>query len=135
MTFPYKWQPDIVDTVVAFVGNLGIAGMPGELTTMAGRRMRATMRDVMAEQGVASPKAVIAGLTNVYSDYITTFEEYQVIRVHRSSPYQSSYQLCTLTDLMPYTSMDYGHKDKEIIMDGSLLLSGFAGIHPFEINC
>lgn len=37
-TFPYEWQPKIVPTQLAMVGNVVIAALPGEFTTMSGRR-------------------------------------------------------------------------------------------------
>lgn len=70
--FPYEWQPHVVSCSVARLGGLLVAAVPGEFTTMAGRRLRA----VVGRAG--GTRAVIAGLSNVYSDYITTPEEYQV---------------------------------------------------------
>ena len=37
MYFPYRWHPDIIDTQMLQVGNIIIAAVPGEFTTMAGR--------------------------------------------------------------------------------------------------
>lgn len=64
------------------MGQLFILGVPGEFTTMAGRRLREAVEGVLAEAGAFPPggKVVIAGLANTYSSYITTFEEYQVQR-------------------------------------------------------
>lgn len=64
---------------VAVVGQFAIAAVPGEFTTMAGRRMRNIIYSVMESTGnVKNPKVVVAGLSNIYTDYITTPEEYQV---------------------------------------------------------
>ena len=54
-----------------------LAGVPGELTTMAGRRFRNQI-DKVAGNSIPGVKTIIAGLSNDYSYYITTFEEYQV---------------------------------------------------------
>ena len=54
-----------------------LAGVPGELTTMAGRRLRNQI-DKVAGNSIPGVKTIIAGLSNDYSYYITTFEEYQV---------------------------------------------------------
>ena len=79
MRLPYQWQPKIISTHLAFVGNFIIAGVPGEFTTMSGRRLRDSIRSAMVENvSYQNAKVVIAGLTNTYSDYITTPEEYQV---------------------------------------------------------
>lgn len=51
-----------------------------EFTTMAGRRLREAVRATLVSNGNGefdnSTKIVIAGLSNTYSQYITTFEEY-----------------------------------------------------------
>ena len=55
-----------------------IAAVPGEFTTMAGRRLRDALNSEAANNGGPSNvKTVIAGLSNGYTHYITTFEEYQ----------------------------------------------------------
>jgi neutral ceramidase len=65
-------------TVVPFqlfrIGNLAIVGLPWEITTMAGRRIRATLLDVLKNDGV--DYVVINGLANDYVSYLTTREEY-----------------------------------------------------------
>lgn len=68
--------PDVVSTQVAIIGDLMIAGVPGELTTMAGRRMKKLLTNITNSKNM---NVVIAGLCNTYSDYITTPEEYEVI--------------------------------------------------------
>lgn len=78
MRLPYPWQPKIVSTQVAVIGNFVIAGVPGEFTTMSGRRMREAMKSAMNYVGQPESDVVVAGLCNTYSDYITTPEEYQV---------------------------------------------------------
>lgn len=51
---------------------------------MAGRRLRDAVRRVLVERGEgqfdSNLHVVIAGLTNAYSQYVTTFEEYQIQR-------------------------------------------------------
>lgn len=79
LTLPYEWQPQTVAIQVAIVGQFAIAAVPGEFTTMAGRRLRNIISTVMSKAGnVEEPKVVVAGLSNMYTDYITTPEEYQV---------------------------------------------------------
>lgn len=56
------------------IGNLAIVGLPWEITTMAGRRIRQTLIDVLKADGV--DYVVINGLTNDYVSYLTTREEY-----------------------------------------------------------
>lgn len=77
--FPYEWQPKVVSCSVARVGRLLLAAVPGEFTTMAGRRLRRTLAALTGD------KVVIAGLSNIYADYITTYEEYQAQRYEAAS--------------------------------------------------
>ncbi|KAA0185811.1 hypothetical protein HAZT_HAZT008098, partial [Hyalella azteca] len=82
---PYEWTSDIVETQVARVGQFVIAAVPGEFTTMSGRRMRDKLSSVFAEEGVPDIVPVIAGLSNVYTHYITTFQEYAIQRYEGAS--------------------------------------------------
>ncbi|CAG5090624.1 Similar to CDase: Neutral ceramidase (Drosophila melanogaster) [Cotesia congregata] len=77
MRLPYQWQPQTVSTHLAMIGDLVIVGVPGEFTTMSGRRMRETIASTVEEITKARPTVVIAGLCNTYSDYIATPEEYE----------------------------------------------------------
>lgn len=75
---PYQWQPKIVSTQVAVIGKVVIAGVPGEFTTMSGRRLREAIKEVTSDVSNEETSVIVAGLCNTYSDYITTPEEYQV---------------------------------------------------------
>jgi hypothetical protein len=61
--WPYEWVPSIVETQVLRVGNLYILGVPGELTTMSGRRLRKVVEKIVKEKapGEPEPRVVIAG--------------------------------------------------------------------------
>lgn len=65
-------------TQVVLVGDFAIAAVPGEFTTMSGRRMRAAVKQAIEENGGPKVDVVVAGLSNIYSSYITTPEEYNV---------------------------------------------------------
>jgi neutral ceramidase len=81
MHYPYEWVPYIVEIQIIRVGQLVILAVPGEFTTMAGRRLKNAVRDVVKEAwGDGGVHMVIAGLSNTYSSYITTFEEYSAQR-------------------------------------------------------
>ena len=58
------------------IGDLAIAGVPGEMTTMAGRRLRAALMAQYRDSGSPVSQVVISGYANAYSQYITTPEEY-----------------------------------------------------------
>lgn len=76
-----------METQILRVGNLYIVAIPGELTTMSGRRMRNAVTEAIKENqpGGADPHVVIAGLSNVYTHYIATYEEYQKQRYEAAS--------------------------------------------------
>lgn len=75
--FPLSWHPHVVSASLIWLGDLVILGVPGEPTTMSGRRMRAVVGSVMENNGF-EPRVVVSGLANEYIHYITTPEEYQV---------------------------------------------------------
>ncbi|KAM1148685.1 hypothetical protein ACFX2B_029059 [Malus domestica] len=86
MKEPYDWAPSILPIQIIRVGQLVILSVPGEFTTMAGRRLRDAVKSVLTSGGNGeNVHVVIAGLTNTYSQYITTFEEYQVQRYEGAS--------------------------------------------------
>jgi len=84
ISFPYAWQPNLVPVQLLRFGDVIIVGMPGELTTMAGRRIREAVAATYADGG-ETVQVVIAGLSNTYSDYVTTYEEYQKQRYEGAS--------------------------------------------------
>ena len=79
MHYPYEWAPSIVEISIIRIGNFVILAVPGELTTMSGRRLLRAVRDRVSEAwGISNHlHIVIGGLSNTYSSYVTTFEEYQ----------------------------------------------------------
>ena len=54
---------------------------------MAGRRLRDAVKTVLTSSGEfnSNVHVVLAGLTNTYSQYVTTFEEYEVQRYEVST--------------------------------------------------
>jgi neutral ceramidase len=84
---PYLWSPRTVDVQMLRVGNFVILAMPGELTTMAGRRMREALRDQLISSGILDDSAyvVIAGPANTYGHYVATREEYSIQRYEGAS--------------------------------------------------
>jgi neutral ceramidase len=67
--------PEVVPVQLFVIGDFAILAMPGEVTTMAGRRLRQTVINELGAMGVQ--RAVIAGLANTYTGYVTTNEEFQ----------------------------------------------------------
>ncbi|KFP77051.1 Neutral ceramidase, partial [Acanthisitta chloris] len=85
MTKPRPWHPDIVDVQIVTIGSLAIIAVPGEFTTMSGRRLREAVQKEFDSHGAPRTHVVIAGLCNVYTHYIATYEEYQVQRYEAAS--------------------------------------------------
>lgn len=160
MDFPYMWHPRVVPTQIIMIGQLAIVGLPGEFTTMAGRRINHVVRKALQEgasQGNliqpaeedeedsngeegdddddeaaaaklwASPKklvqrkrraysmagkikVVLSGLSNIYTSYITTVEEYELQRYEGAS-----------TLYGPHTLQAYANQFKRL---ASHLISG-----------
>lgn len=68
------WVPHNMPVQIFKIGDLVIAGVPGEFTTMSGRRLKALLHDTFQDK---IHHVVIAGLTNSYAGYVTTPEEYE----------------------------------------------------------
>uniref|UniRef100_A0A673AZQ6 Neutral ceramidase n=1 Tax=Sphaeramia orbicularis TaxID=375764 RepID=A0A673AZQ6_9TELE len=83
MNWPVPWHPRIVDVQILMIGSVAVVAVPGEMTTMAGRRLRDAVKQ--PNGAFRDTEVVIAGLSNVYTHYITTYEEYQVQRYEGAS--------------------------------------------------
>ncbi len=70
---PRPWTNSILPIQMFRIGHFVLVGVPAEFTTMSGRRLRSTIRDVFGDD---VKDIVIAGLSNAYSGYVTTEEEY-----------------------------------------------------------
>ena len=71
-------QPPVVPQVLPVqllrVGTIAVLGIPGELTTMAGRRLRTSVLSALSATGVKH--LALGTYANEYAHYITTREEY-----------------------------------------------------------
>lgn len=69
MTLPYTWQPTIFDVQLIRLGNIYIAGMPAEFTTMSGRRMRRAIKAKLIEYGAGDDdtQVILSGPANGYA--------------------------------------------------------------------
>ncbi|XP_078427718.1 neutral/alkaline non-lysosomal ceramidase [Wolffia australiana] len=89
MKEPYEWAPAVLPIQMLQIGQVVILSVPGEFTTMAGRRLREAVKTVLTTSGAgefdSNVHVIIAGLTNTYSQYVTTFEEYAVQRYEGAS--------------------------------------------------
>ncbi|GMH86661.1 hypothetical protein TrST_g13926 [Triparma strigata] len=111
---PYEWDPATVPISVFQIGQFFILNVPGELTTMAGRRMRAHIKKVIEDNGVVDPVVTIAGLTNTYTHYITTFEEYQAQRYEAASTLYGPHTLGAYMQEMERIVLDLLNGDESV---------------------
>ncbi len=70
------WFPQVMPLQLFRVGQIVIAASPFEITTVAARRLRRTLLDALAEEGVRH--VVVNPYANAYGGYLTTYEEYRV---------------------------------------------------------
>lgn len=69
-----NFTPEILPFQILRIGPVAIVGIPGEMTVTGGRRLQRRIMDVLAPTGVQ--RVILSGLSNEYSGYITTPEEY-----------------------------------------------------------
>ncbi|QSQ24946.1 neutral/alkaline ceramidase [Pyxidicoccus parkwayensis] len=91
---PYPWTPEVLPLQVVTLGNLALVAVPFEMTTMAGRRLRATVQAQLAPLGVDT--VVIAGLANAYAGYLVTREEYAKQDYEGASTHFGPWQLAAV---------------------------------------
>jgi neutral ceramidase len=82
--FPYHWQPTIVPLQIFAIGDLLMFGLPGEFSTMAGRRLQNEIQ-IFAKSRSHQFETILCGLSNIYTSYVTTPEEYEIQRYEGAS--------------------------------------------------
>jgi neutral ceramidase len=70
------WVAEKLPLQIFIVGQLAFVGIPAEITTVAGQRLKATVLEVLKQRGVE--EVILSPFANAYSGYITTPEEYKV---------------------------------------------------------
>ncbi|KAJ8624842.1 hypothetical protein MRB53_033372 [Persea americana] len=141
---PYEWAPAILPIQILRIGQLVILSVPGEFTTMAGRRLREAVKETLIRNGGGEfndqTHVVIAGLTNTYSQYTATFEEYKQQRYEAASTLYGPYTLSAYIQEFKKlaTSMAKGEKPQINVLQPpdlspvliSLLLEPFGDLLP-----
>ncbi|MES2396953.1 MAG: neutral/alkaline non-lysosomal ceramidase N-terminal domain-containing protein [Bacteroidota bacterium] len=69
------WIPEILPLQIIIIGELAIASFPGEITTIAGLRLKNTIQGILEKKGIK--KVIISPYANAFCGYVTTYEEYQ----------------------------------------------------------
>ncbi|HHG86023.1 MAG TPA: hypothetical protein ENJ82_14845, partial [Bacteroidetes bacterium] len=70
------WTPHVLPLQIILLGDIALVGLPAEITTIAGKRLRNVIEDILLPTGIH--RVLIAPYSNAYCGYITTNEEYQV---------------------------------------------------------
>jgi neutral ceramidase len=112
--------PSVLPLQILKIGSLVIASHPGEMTVMAGRRLKKALAAVF---GPGAETIVIAAYANAYSSYTTTREEYAAQHYEGAS-----------TLFGPWTLDAYIQEDVRI---AQALMAGVplpAGAAPLEVS-
>ncbi|MCS7074973.1 MAG: neutral/alkaline non-lysosomal ceramidase N-terminal domain-containing protein, partial [Bacteroidia bacterium] len=89
--------PYIIPLQLFRIGNFVWTAVPAEFTTIAGRRLRNSILDVLKPHGIEA--VYIAGYSNAYTNYVTTFEEYQCQRYEGASTLYGQWTLAVYQTL------------------------------------
>lgn len=90
--------PQILPFQIFRIGTVAIVGLPFEITTMSGRRIKELVKNKLAPLGV--DHVVVAGLCNAYAGYITTREEYRLQRYEGASNQFGPYSLNAILQIL-----------------------------------
>ncbi|KAM3523860.1 hypothetical protein MY4038_008013 [Beauveria bassiana] len=92
ISWPYAWEPNIVDVQMFRVGQIFVILSPSEVTTMSGRRWKEAVAKQAATH-VADPIVVLGSPVNVYAHYVTTSEEYEMQRYEGAATLYGRHEL------------------------------------------
>lgn len=102
---PFPLSPEVLPLQILRIGNLILTAIPGEITTMAGRRLRETVLKILDNPELKY--LALATYANAYAGYITTKEEYDMQHYEGASTHFGPYTLqayeqefCTLAKAM-----------------------------------
>eukprot|EP01080_Neovahlkampfia_damariscottae_P003290 gene3290-5731_t len=83
---PYAWTPTILPVQLFKVGSLLFANVPGEFSMMSGRRVEEALKKTAEKEGfIKDAKVLVTTMSNTYSQYTTTTEEYKIQRYEGAS--------------------------------------------------
>ena len=111
---PYPLSPEILPLQILRIGNLVLLGIPAELTTMAGRRLRETILNILNNSGVNH--LALATYANAYAGYVTTKEEYDIQHYEGASTHFGPYTLMALQK--EFGKLAKAIKDSQLVSPG-----------------
>ncbi|NXE66187.1 ASAH2 ceramidase, partial [Calcarius ornatus] len=126
------WQgfSSLRDSVIPWFWSLTL--FPPCPRTMSGRRLREAVQREFDSHGTPGMNVVIAGLCNVYTHYITTYEEYQLQRYEAAStiygPHTLSAYIQLYRGLAKAIALGGRHSEKSPLFPPFFICSG--GVYP-----
>ena len=90
----HTWFPAIVPLQIFILCDIAIVGYPGEITTVAGIRLKKSLLHRLHHRGVID--VIITSNANEYIGYTTTFEEYQKETYERGMNFFGQYTLAAM---------------------------------------
>lgn len=105
---PYPFVPTTMGVQLLRVGQLVIAAVPGEFTTMAGRRTKDAIKEALVQKGVLTKDGVVVlgNCASGYADYVTTYEEYQHQRYEGGSTAYGPHTHAAFTQVLVEMALD-----------------------------
>lgn len=111
----HTWVQEIVPIQIVIIGDIALAAIPTEITTTAGKRLRATVEETLSKRGIS--QVIIAPYSNSYIGYITTHQEYRLQEYEGGHTVHGQWSLAAMqtkfrelaeTMLLPENQRDYG---------------------------
>jgi neutral ceramidase len=100
----HTWFPAIVPLQIFILGDIAIVGYPGEITTVAGIRLKKSVLNRLHHRGIID--VIITSNANEYIGYTNTFEEYQVPTYERGMNFFGQYTLSAMQTAFNHLAAD-----------------------------
>ena len=122
-TKPIPSLPQILPYGLVILGDLSVLVLPHEVTTMSSRRLK---KEVSSVLGTKVTEIVLSGLTNDFSGYITTPEEYMTQNYEGGHTLYGSQSLNALRQ--EYNSMSL------VLKEGTQYTKSVATLQPLDLS-
>ena len=113
------WTPEVLPLQIFLIGELAIASFPGEITTVAGYRLKETILSILKKRGIT--KVVLSSYANAYCGYVTTFEEYQCQLYEGGHTVFGEWTLAAFQTKFKELAVQLLKKEEERIIDKSVV--------------
>ena len=113
------WTPEVLPLQIFLIGELAIASFPGEITTVAGYRLKETILSILKKRGIT--KVVLSSYANAYCGYVTTFEEYQCQLYEGGHTVFGEWTLAAFQTKFKELAVQLIKKEEERIIDKSVV--------------